>query len=79
MGTHGRAASANEEGDEVTEEKFRRLFTAINVDPSRAPPTQPEGDISGVDDRWGWSAVSVNLRAPEVGHPILPCVTLVRS
>ena len=63
MGTGVRSVPG-EEGDENTEDNFRRLFTAIDFDPSRAPPPPPiEGEASGPANWGGWLAAS--LRACE--------------
>lgn len=72
------AGSRGGEGEEGQEdENFRRLFAAIDFDPSRAPPSsssspllQPaEGsDAAGPVGWGGWLAVSLNLRASEVSR-----------
>lgn len=74
-----------EEEEGVEDENFRRLFAAIDFDPSRtlpsssAPPQQPaEGNDSAGPVGWGgWLAVSLNLRASEVSSELID--TLVAS
>lgn len=78
MGTGGVRSVPGEEEDENTEDNFRKLFTAIDFDPSRAPPPAPlGGEASGPANWGGWLAVSLNLRAPEVSR--LRCTVAVCS
>lgn len=78
MGTGGSRSIPSEEEDENTEDNFRKLFTAIDFDPSRAPPPPPLGGAASGPANWGgWLAVSLNLRAPEVSR--LRGTTAVRS
>ena len=67
------AGGSGEEEEGQEDENFRRLFAAIDFDPSRAPPsssTPPQsaegGDAAGPLGWGGWLAVSLNLRASEV-------------
>lgn len=77
MGTGIRSVPGEEEEEENTEDNFRRLFTAIDFDPSRAPPPPPlEGEASGPANWGGWLAASLNLRAPEVSQ--LRCTMAMR-
>ena len=72
-GAGGGAGGSGEEEEGQEDENFRRLFAAIDFDPSRAPPsssTPPKsaegGDAAGPLGWGGWLAVSLNLRASEV-------------
>lgn len=69
------AGAGGGEGDHGEDENFRRLFAAIDFDPSArappppAPPPPPpnaEGGGDGAVGWGGWLAISVHLRAPEV-------------
>lgn len=72
----GSGASAISEGEEEgpadTDEMFRRLFAAIDVDPSKAPPTPPAaGEGEGPASWGGWLAMVLDLRASQVPKSLI--------
>lgn len=64
------SGAEEEERGDPNEENFRRLFKAIDFDPSRVPPCPAlNREKSAGPSGWGgWLAASLNLRSPRVSY-----------